>query len=75
AEGGASGDGESPTGRHRRPEAVPDLDAAAAAPVTDTTRPVEVPPVVSAPAGAASRTEGGLPRRVRQANLAPQLKA
>ncbi|MFD7597841.1 nitrate- and nitrite sensing domain-containing protein [Kitasatospora sp. NPDC059812] len=48
------------TGRHRRDEPT------AAAPVVDG--PAD-PPLVAGP-----RTEGGLPRRVRQANLAPQLK-
>ncbi|MFJ7273579.1 nitrate- and nitrite sensing domain-containing protein [Kitasatospora sp. NPDC098663] len=48
------------TGRHRRDEPT------TAAPVVDG--PAD-PPSVAGP-----RTEGGLPRRVRQANLAPQLK-
>ncbi|MFJ4592960.1 MULTISPECIES: nitrate- and nitrite sensing domain-containing protein [unclassified Kitasatospora] len=48
------------TGRHRRDEPT------TAAPVLDG--PAD-PPLVAGP-----RTEGGLPRRVRQANLAPQLK-
>ncbi|MFJ9839528.1 nitrate- and nitrite sensing domain-containing protein [Kitasatospora sp. NPDC101155] len=70
------------TGRHRRdvaaaedvltvadaPTAVPadavPMDAASAGAVT----------VAAAPVAAAPRTPGGLPRRVRQANLAPQLR-
>ncbi|MFI6152635.1 nitrate- and nitrite sensing domain-containing protein [Kitasatospora sp. NPDC051170] len=63
--------GSSGAGRHRRSEEavtgspVPVDDAALAS------TPVSAP--VSTPVSA-SRTEGGLPRRVRQANLAPQLK-
>ncbi|MFF2146544.1 nitrate- and nitrite sensing domain-containing protein [Kitasatospora sp. NPDC058190] len=75
------------TGRHRRdvaaaedaptvadaPTAVPvddaQVDIASAATVSADTAAVAVAPVT-----AAQRTPGGLPRRVRQANLAPQLR-
>ncbi|MFH9348783.1 nitrate- and nitrite sensing domain-containing protein [Kitasatospora sp. NPDC017646] len=61
------------TGRHRREAA----EAAAlrgrgdAAPDRSA---VDTAPADAAPVDAAPRTPGGLPRRVRQANLAPQLK-
>ncbi|MFJ9444146.1 nitrate- and nitrite sensing domain-containing protein [Kitasatospora sp. NPDC101235] len=65
------------TGRHRREDvvvaaaeaAVAAAGAAGAAEAVGLTDPAAVPP-----AGAAPRTAGGLPRRVRQANLAPQLR-
>ncbi|MGW3042946.1 nitrate- and nitrite sensing domain-containing protein [Kitasatospora sp. NPDC001159] len=59
------------TGRHRRDEAAADTPVADA-PVTVV--PVDAAPVDAVPLDAALRTQGGLPRRVRQANLAPQLK-
>ncbi|MFJ9690954.1 nitrate- and nitrite sensing domain-containing protein [Kitasatospora sp. NPDC101183] len=60
------------SGRHRRPE---EAAAADAAPIDDAA-PVSTSTPTSTPVSASrtSRTEGGLPRRVRQANLAPQLK-
>ncbi|MEU8510172.1 nitrate- and nitrite sensing domain-containing protein [Kitasatospora sp. NPDC048722] len=76
-------------GRHRRAEVVPAVGAAAAAepadvavgdavpavPVDlDALAPSPAPPALGEQPAAGARTPGGLPRRVRQANLAPQLK-
>ncbi|RKT11707.1 signal transduction histidine kinase [Streptomyces sp. 1114.5] len=62
------------TGRHRREDVV--LAAAAEAVAAAETAAEAVTGVGSggAPVDAAPRTAGGLPRRVRQANLAPQLR-
>ncbi|MEU9040253.1 MULTISPECIES: nitrate- and nitrite sensing domain-containing protein [unclassified Kitasatospora] len=82
ADTGDTGDG-SGTGRHRREDmvvaaaaeafaAAATAEAAAvaeAAVIAGAAGVAEVPPVDAAP-----RTVGGLPRRVRQANLAPQLR-
>ncbi|WBP85907.1 sensor histidine kinase [Kitasatospora cathayae] len=68
-EGGAPG-----TGRHRwEAEAAAGLPVQVDAPPVDAV-PVEVTALDAVPVDAVPRTPGGLPRRVRQANLAPQLK-
>ncbi|MFE5580969.1 nitrate- and nitrite sensing domain-containing protein [Kitasatospora sp. NPDC056531] len=75
------------TGRHRRdvagaeevptvadaPTAVP-ADAVPVAAASADVVTADAVTVAAAPVAAAQRTPGGLPRRVRQANLAPQLK-
>ncbi|MFH8380456.1 nitrate- and nitrite sensing domain-containing protein [Kitasatospora sp. NPDC018058] len=64
------------TGRHRRDEAAADTPVADA-PVTVApvdAAPSDAVPSDAVPVDAALRTRGGLPRRVRQANLAPQLR-
>ncbi|MEE1787464.1 nitrate- and nitrite sensing domain-containing protein [Streptomyces sp. SP17BM10] len=78
-EGGSDG-----TGRHRRAEILPAAGAAGAGPAdlvlvespaaAQTPVAPAAPPVLGEQAASGARTPGGLPRRVRQANLAPQLK-
>ncbi|MER7668555.1 nitrate- and nitrite sensing domain-containing protein [Kitasatospora sp. NPDC096128] len=50
------------------------VDAVPAAAIRADAVPADAVPADAAPADTAPRTPGGLPRRVRQANLAPQLK-
>ncbi|MET8624221.1 nitrate- and nitrite sensing domain-containing protein [Kitasatospora sp. NPDC004669] len=69
-------EGTSGTGRHRRDEAAADtpVDAAPVTVASVDAAPVGSAPSDAVPVDAALRTPGGLPRRVRQANLAPQLR-
>ncbi|MFI9359757.1 nitrate- and nitrite sensing domain-containing protein [Kitasatospora sp. NPDC053057] len=76
---GPEAEGASGTGRHRREaaEAAALQGQADAVPVDRApvdAVPVDAVPADNVPVEAAPRTPGGLPRRVRQANLAPQLK-
>ncbi|MFJ4186967.1 nitrate- and nitrite sensing domain-containing protein [Kitasatospora sp. NPDC089509] len=83
---GADVDGGAGTGRHRRdlaeaaafPDAAPvdvgPVVPSSVEPSSANAVPVDVVPADAVPVDAVPRTPGGLPRRVRQANLAPQLK-
>ncbi|MFE6050268.1 nitrate- and nitrite sensing domain-containing protein [Kitasatospora sp. NPDC056446] len=63
-------------GRHRREDLVvaAAAEAVAAAEAAEAAAGGGAEAAGAAPVGAAPRTPGGLPRRVRQANLAPQLR-